>query len=130
MNQDAEKRAQEVIHRLRMLKGFCPLTSEEADSAYDAAPADLISGDDIESMIVLATSSGIAPWEPRPDLGWAHDLNTSEVEDDALQIHRNKSDDDGDTTEEDKLRKEMLSDDETEDENGVGRGSEPPAEGR
>ena len=128
MSHDAEKRAEEMIHKLRKLKGFCPMTPEEADAAYDAAPADPISDDEIDSMINFVTSGGKAPWEPRPDLGWADDMNTSEVEDDALQIHRNKGEDDADTTEEDKLREEMLSDD--EDEDGVDGGEEPPTDGR
>ena len=130
MSHDAEKRAEEMIHRLRKLKGFCPMTPQEADAAYDAAPADPISDDDIELMIEFATSGGKVPWKPEPDLGWADVENTSEVEDDALQIHRNKGEDDGDTTEEDKLREEMLSDDEAQDEDGVDGGEEPPADGR
>jgi hypothetical protein len=130
MSHDAEKRAEGMIHKLRKLKGFCPMTLEEADAAYDAAPAIPISEDDIESMIEFATSGGRASWEPRPDLGWADDMNTSEVEDDALQIHRNKGEDGGDTTEEDRLREEMLSDDEGQDKDGVDGGEEPPAGGR
>jgi hypothetical protein len=129
MGHDAEKRAEEMIHKLRKLNGFCPMTPEEADAAYEAAPAVPISEDDIESMIEFVTSGGRASWEPRPDLGWADDINTSEVEDDALQIHRNQGEDDGDTTEEDKLREEMLSDDESQDEDGVDGGVEPPADG-
>lgn len=128
MSHDAEKRAEEAIQKLRKLKGFCPMTAEEADAAYDTAPADPISDDEIESMIEFATAGETALWEPRPDLGWADDMNTSDVEDDALQIHRNKGENDGDTTEEDKLREEMLNDDEAEDEDGVDGGTEPPAD--
>lgn len=130
MSHDAEKRAEEAIKKLRKLKGFCPMTPEEADAAYDAAPADLISDDEIASLIDFVTSGGKASWEPKLDLGWTHEENTSEVEDDALQLHRNLGEDDGDTTEEDKLREEMLSDDEEEDDNGVDGGEKPPADGR
>lgn len=129
MSHDAEKRAEEMIHKLRKLKGFCPMTPEEADAGYEAAPADPISDDEIDSMIEFVTSGGNASWEPKPDLGWTHTVNLEDVED-ALQLHRNKGEDDGDTTEEDRLREEMLSDDEEEDENGVDGGEEPPGSGR
>lgn len=130
MSHDAEKRAEEMLHKLRKLKGFCPMTPEEADAAYEAAPADPISDDEIDSMIEFVTSGGKGSWEPRPDLGWTDDLDLSDVEDEALQLHSNKGTDDGDTTAEDKLREELLSDDETEDEDGLVGGEEPPTEGR
>lgn len=129
MSHDAEKHAEEMIHKLRKLKGFGPMTPEEADAAYDAAPADPISDDEIDSMIEFATSGGRSPWEPRPDVGWPDEVNTSDVEDDVLQIHRNKGEDEGDTTEEDKLREELLSDDKAEDQDGMDGGKEPPADG-
>ncbi len=129
MNHDAEKRAEEVIHKLRKLKGFCPMTPEEADAAYDAAPADPISEEDFNLLIDFVTSGSKASWEPEPDLGWTDEVDIDGIEDDALQLHRNKSDDEGDTTEEDRLREEMLSDDETEDENGLEGGEEPPCSG-
>ncbi len=128
MSHDAEKRAEEAIHKLRKLKGFCPMTPEEADAAYDAAPPDPISDDEIDSLIEAVTSGGKASWEPKPDLRWTEEENNSGVEDDALQLHRNKGEDDGDTTEEDKLREELLNDE--EDEDGVDGGEEPPAEGK
>ncbi len=130
MSHDAEKRAEEVIHKLRKLKGFCPMTPAEADAAYDAAPADSISDEDMDSMIEFATSAGTASWEPRPDLGWTDEENIEEVEEDTLQLHRNKGEHEGDTSEEDRLREEMLSDDETEDEDGMEGGKEPPGSGR
>jgi len=130
MNNDAEKRAERMIHKLRKLKGFCPMTPEEADAAYDAAPSDEISDDEIQSLVEFVTSGGTASWEPKPDLGWDEEMNLGEVEDEALQLYRNKGEDDGDTSEEDSLREELLNDDETEDEDGVDGGEEPPADGR
>lgn len=114
MSHDAEKRAEELLHKLRKLKGFCPMTPEEADAAYDAAPADAIPDYEIDSLIDFVTSGGRAAWEPMPDLGWTEESN-SEVEDDALQLHRKMGEDEGDTTEEDKLREELLNDEEDED---------------
>ncbi len=130
MSHDAEKRAEEMIHKLRKLKGFCPMTPEEADAAYEAAPADPLSDEDIDLMIEFAISGGNASWEPKPDLGWTDAVNLEDVEENTLQLHRNKGEDDGDTTEEDRLREELLSDDEEEDENGVDGGEEPPGSGR
>ncbi|MDM4018230.1 hypothetical protein [Roseiconus lacunae] len=128
MSHDAEKRGDEVIHKLRKLNGFCPMTPEEADAAYDAAPSDPISEDDIDSMIEFVTSGGKATWEPLPDLGWTDEENIEEVEE-SLQLHRNKGEDEADTTEEEKLREEMLSDDETEDEDRLEGGEEPSGSG-
>ena len=130
MSNDAEKRAERMIHKLRKLKGFCPMTPEQADAAYDSAPADDISDDEIQSLVEFITSSGEASWEPKPDMDWDEGMNLGEVEDDAMQLYRNKGEDDGDTSEEDSLREELLNDDETKDEDGVDGGEEPPADGR
>lgn len=129
MSHDAEKYVDETLNKLRKLKGFCPMTPEEADAAYNAAPPDAICDDEIESLIDFVTSGGSASWEPRPDLGWTEDENISEVEKDAIQLHRNEGEDDGDTSEEDRLRKELLSDDE-EDEDRMDGGKESPSDGR
>jgi hypothetical protein len=129
MSHDANKRAEEMLHKLRKLKGFCPMTPEEADAAYDAASADPISDDEVELLINFVTSHGKASWEPKPDLGWTEEEELSNVDEDVLQLHRNKGEDGGDTPEEDRLREEMLSDGE-EDEDGANSGEESPADGR
>jgi len=132
MSTDDEKRVEQMIHKLRKLKGFCPMTPDEADAAFDAAPSDEIANDEIQSLVEFVTSGGKASWEPKPDLGWDDEIDLGNVEDEALQLYRNKGEDDGDTSDEDILREELLNDDETkdEDEDGVGGGEEPPADGR
>lgn len=130
MSHDAERRAEEMLHKLRKLKGLCPMTPEEADAAYDAAPSIPISRDKIRSIIESVTSGELVSWEPVPDRDANEDMELGDVESEALQLYRNKGEDDGDTSEEDALREEMLSNDETEDENGVDGGEEPPADGR
>ena len=130
MSHDAEKRAEELIHKLRKLRGLCPMTPEEADAAYDAAPSEPIADDEIRSIVEFVTSGGTASWEPKPDFGWTDNVDLSDVEDEALQLHRNEGEDDGNTSEEYALREEMLSDDETKDEDGVDGGEEPPTDGR
>src|ERR1700721_2006311 len=76
MSHDAEKRAEEMIHKLRKLKGLSPMTPEEADTAYDAAPSIPISPDKIHSIIESVTSRASVPWEPVPDdsdsIVWTH----------------------------------------------------------
>ena len=130
MSHDAEKRAEDVIHKLRKLKGFCPMSPEEANAAYEASPADPILEEDVNSMIEFVTSGGDASWEPIPDLTWTEKEDISGVQEDTLQLHSNKGDAEGDMTEEDRLRKEMLNDDETEDEDGMEGGEESPGDGR
>jgi hypothetical protein len=58
MSHDAEKRAEEMLNKLRKLKGLCPMTPEEADAAYDAAPEVPLSQDKIRSIVDSVTSMG------------------------------------------------------------------------
>ena len=129
MSHDAEKRAEDMIHRLRKLKGLCPMTPEEADAAYDAAPSIPISRDKIRSIIESVMSGEFVSWEPVPDRGANEHMELGSVESESLQLFRNKGDDDGYTSEEDNLREEMLSDEQTEDQNGVDSGETPPVDG-
>jgi hypothetical protein len=130
MSSEREKRAERMIHKLRKLKGFCPMTPEEADAAYDAAPSDEITDDEIRSLVEFATSDGKASWEPMLDVDWDEEVSLGGVEQEALQLYRNKGEDDSDTSEEDSLREELLNDDEAEDKDGVDGGEEPPTDGR
>ena len=132
MNSDAEKRAEEMLNKLRKLKGLAPMTPEEADTAYDAAPAEPIPRDKIRSIVESVTSGELASWEPVPELEWTDNINLDEVENDALQLYRNKGEDDEASDQaEAELRDELLSDDdEPEDTNGVDGGAEPPSTGR
>jgi hypothetical protein len=45
-----------MIQKLRKLKGFCPLTLEEADAAYEAVPSDEISEKEVKSLVDTVTS--------------------------------------------------------------------------
>lgn len=57
MNNDAEQRADEMIHKLRKLKGFCPMTPQEADAAFDASPAVPMSAEEISNIVAFVTSA-------------------------------------------------------------------------
>jgi len=123
MSKSADKRWEELTAKLRKLKGYSPLTPEEAEKAYANAPEEQMSDDEISGIVEQVVSGELASWAPSPDLGWLDDMSLSEVEEDALLLHRNagESDPDADDTE-DELRKEMLEDD---DEDAAAGGSMP-----
>jgi hypothetical protein len=56
MTHDVDRRAEEMVHKLRKIKGFCPMTAEEADAAFDASPAAAMSGDEIQSVLRFVRS--------------------------------------------------------------------------
>lgn len=128
MSTNPEKRAEEALNKLRKLKGYCPLTPEEADAEFDAAPTDPISEDEIDSLVESIMSGEMASWEPTPDLGWTDEINLDEVENDSLVLHRNEGEGDEEANAaEDSLREELLEDgDDTEDEDRMDGGSAPP----
>lgn len=61
MSRDAEKRADEMTHKLRKLKGLCPMSPEEADAAFDAAPSVPIPPVKVRSII-----DSVKSWEAEP----------------------------------------------------------------
>jgi hypothetical protein len=110
-----EQYYKELTAKLRKLKGIGPLTPEEADAEYENAPEDSISPDEIRSIVGSVTSGDLVSWEPVADLDWTQEMDLSEVEEDALQLYRNRGEDDEKTDEiEDELRDELLSDDDEE----------------
>jgi hypothetical protein len=131
MSQDAEKNTAEMIAKLRKLKGIAPMTPEEADTAYDDAPAEPLSQDRIRSIVESVASGELASWEPLPDLGWTSELNLEEVEEDAMQLYRNKGEGDEASDVEDELRRELLDDgDESEESHGMDEGAAPSGDGQ
>lgn len=118
MSINPDKHADEALRKLRTLKGYSPLTPDEADAEFDAAPADSISQDEINSIVESIVSGEMASWEPVPDLGWTDEFDLDEVESDSLVLHRNEGEgDDEANAAEDSLREELLEDgDDTEDE--------------
>jgi hypothetical protein len=131
MTRDPDKRLDEMLAKLRKLKGLGPMTPEEADAAFDAAPADPVSKDQIRSIVDSVTSGELAIWQPAPDLEWTEKIDVDAVKEDAMQLYRNKGDDDEETeATEDELRDELLSDDdESENQDGLDGGAAPPRTG-
>lgn len=121
MRPDANKKTEEMLNKLRKLKGFCPLTPEEADAAFDESPDEPISSEDRARILKAVTSEEDVCWTPRPSFDWMEEENLELVESDALHLHRNKGDDDPEAlAEEDALRKELLENgDDSEEEDGM-----------
>ena len=57
MNSDADKAWERAIGKLRRKKGFSPLTPEEAEAAYEAAPAAPLSAARISDIVKFATGA-------------------------------------------------------------------------
>jgi hypothetical protein len=132
MSHDPDKRLDEMLAKLRKVKGLGPMTPEEADAAFDAAPAAPLSQDQIRSVVDSVTSGELAIWQPTPELNWADEIDLDGVDEEAMQLYRNKCEDDQETQSvEDELRRELLSeDDESENSNGLDGGAAPPGNGR
>ncbi len=56
MSRDSDKLAEELIQKLRKLKGFGPMTPEEADATFDAAQAEPMSREEIEFILQYVRS--------------------------------------------------------------------------
>ena len=123
-----EKRLRELMDKLRKVKGLCPLSEEEAEAAYNAAPDEPMTEDEIRSVVETVTSGELASWEPRLDLDWSEEVDLEDVASDAYQLFRNKGEGDAESAAaEEELRREML--DDGDDENGPAGGTTPPATG-
>lgn len=110
-----EKDLDDIIAKSRKLHGFCPLTPEEAEAAYENAPEEPLPKGFIDSVL-NQVSSEEESWESPVKHDWMEDADYSEVEDGVLQLHRNKGEDDADVEDtEEELRNELLSDDDDED---------------
>ena len=128
MSPSPEKRMEELFKKLRTLKGFGHMTSKQAEAEFAAATPEDLSDSEIASIVESVMSGELTSWEPSPDLEWADELDLEDVECDALQIYRNKGEDDAEASAaEQDLREELLDDgDDTEEEDGMDGGSTPP----
>ncbi len=66
MSYDAEKRAEDMINKLRKLKGLCPMTPAEADAVHDASPAIPMTQDEIRSIVECVKSGELGSRRPVP----------------------------------------------------------------
>lgn len=121
---DPDKRFNELIQKLRKVNGLCPMTNEEAEAAFDAAPADPMTKDKIRSIVESVVSGELANWDSISDPVFDSELDVSEVEQGVGFIHRNagEGDEAADATE-DELRDELLSDSD-EEQTGMDEGED------
>jgi hypothetical protein len=111
MSTDSDRFLKDDLERLRRQKGLCPLTPKEAEEELKAAPEHPLSPAETDSLLEKVTSGDLTDWEVAPTLDWANDVNTTDVEQDVLQLNRHP----GNSNPEidaliDELRKKALSD--------------------
>jgi hypothetical protein len=130
MSSDDDRFWDDVAGKLRKAKGLCPPTPEEAEAAFDEAPEIPLSDDQIDSIVESVTSGEVTPWDPAPDTGW-DDNPAQEIGEQVLAVFRNQGGDDPDGDRaESELERELLDDDDPEeDQTGLGDGATPPGGG-
>ena len=118
MSEDPDRLWDRLAPKYRKYKGLCPMTPEEAESAYDAAPDSPLPAGKIRSMIERITREP----EVKP-AAWQDSVEHAE-----LCFYREEGEKDPDTEQiEEELRKQML---DGEDEDGIPGEAEPPSHGR
>lgn len=110
MTSEADKFWDEIAPKYRKLKGFCPMTPDEADIAFDSAPAEPMSPDEIDRIIDAVVTGQTLKWEPE-STEWSPDVDLELVEEDMLAVYREEGEADPETDAiEDEMRKKMLED--------------------
>ena len=118
------------LERLRKLKGLCPLTPEEAEAEFAAAPEEPITPDEVEDLIRRVKSGELDAAEPFPDGQWLDEVEYEDVEEDVLQLNRNAGEEDEATDQLlEELRRKALDDDEQQRDR-KGDGPATPLDGR
>lgn len=132
MNSDADRFWDGAVGKIRKAKGLCPLTPDEADAAFDAAPEAPMSADEIAAIVEAVTSGELASWEPIPQEDYGTDPTFEDVNRSVLEVFRHEGESDADAEAvEKKLEDEMLNDHEPEeDEGGLAGGATAPGPNR
>ncbi|TWT43456.1 hypothetical protein Pla111_24070 [Botrimarina hoheduenensis] len=121
----SDKQLEELLAKARKRYGYCPLTPQEAEKAFENATEAPLPDGFIQS--VLGKLSGEQETAPDTPISyeWMEESDYKDVEEALLQLNRNKGDEDEDADEtENTLRNEMLSDD--DDEDGMAGETESP----
>lgn len=127
MTSDSDKYWKKAAGKLRRAKGLCPMTPEEAEAAFDAAPHIPIPPEDIQSIVQSVTSGEFASWEPTGVREWSEDGDLQGVNEDVMQLFRNEGEpEESASAQESDLEEELLSDDESEENNGLAGDSGDP----
>lgn len=131
MTSDDDKFWNDVAGKLRKLKGLCPPTPEEAETAFAEAPDMPLSDEQVNLIVKSVTSGTQGSGEAVPDGEWCDDPSLDGIDEETMQLFRNKGDQDAETEQiENALEQELLSDEAEEDESGTAGGTTPPGGGQ
>jgi hypothetical protein len=97
MSNEADRLWENVENDLRRKKGLCPLTPEEAQREFENLPDEEMTEDELGEIVDAVVSGVLTSWTPTPDLAELAEIDTAEVEEDALQLFRNPGDTDSET---------------------------------
>jgi hypothetical protein len=115
MTSEANRFWNDIAPKYRALHGLCPMTPEEADVEYDNTPAIPLNESEIQAMIDAAISGQATSWEPKVK-HWTPNTDLEAVEEEMLAMYREEGKPDAETDAiEEELRKRMLSDEPTEE---------------
>tara|TARA_R110002072_G_scaffold161403_1_gene312934 strand:+ start:40722 stop:41087 length:366 start_codon:yes stop_codon:yes gene_type:complete len=119
MTSDADRFWNDMAPKYRAFHFLCPMTPGEADAEYDDAPQIPMSESDIRRMVDAATSGNVCPWNRDVTEGGLF-MDTQSVEEEMLAMYREEGEVD-DVTDiiEEELRKGMLRNDDSEEQDGL-----------
>jgi len=116
MSHEAEKFWQKAAKHLARRSHFAPLTPEQAQKEFEAAPNMKLADDQIESIIDQVTSGELVVWTPTPAEDDAPGFDSKAIEDDVMQLNRNEGQADAETDELlDEMRRKALEDEQADD---------------
>lgn len=117
MSEDPDRLWERLAPKYQRVKGLCPMTPDEAEAAYDAAPNTPLPIRTIRDMVERITGKSLDEEDDEP-MAW-QDAGVGEL----CAMYREEGEPDPNTDEiEAELRKQMLND---EDEDGLsGRGAD------
>ena len=129
MTSDADEFWTEIAPKYRLYKHLCPLTAEEAEAAFDNAPAIAMTAEEIQVIVDGVVADESRDWEPDPQ-EWYNDERLNQVKDEMFAIHRDEGESDPETdAKEDESRKRMLNDESPNQQNGVDGRTTPSGDG-
>lgn len=120
MSDEADRFWEDHARDLRRKKGYCALTPEEAQKeleSLDDHPPTKEEMDEINKLVDAVTSGNVESWTTAPEFADLDGTDTTEIEEDVLQLNKNAGEGDEDTDELlKKLRRESLTEDEDDGE--------------
>jgi hypothetical protein len=129
MTSDADSFWDEIAPKYRTYRGLSPMTAQQADAAFDDAPAIPMTAEEIQRIVNAVVAGEQPTWEPEAT-GWSRSENLEQVESDMLAVYREQGETDPETeAKEEELRNRMLNDESPDEQNGVDGGATPEGEG-